>query len=139
MTDMLQSAKAFFDACETGKGWTGCKGYCADGASFSAQSGALAEITTLEGYCDWMAGLLGILPDGRYELKGFGWDDERSVAVAFAVFHGTHTGDGGPVPATGKSTASDYVYYIDMNADGKVSHMTKIWNDGVALQQLGWG
>lgn len=138
MSDMLQTAKDFFDACETGKGWDGCKGYCADGATFAAQSGAIADIDTLEGYCNWMQGLLGIMPDGRYDLKGFGWDAERNVAVGYAVFHGTHTGEGGPVPATGKSTASDYVYSIEMNDAGKVSHMVKIWNDGHALQELGW-
>ncbi|MEM6373351.1 MAG: ester cyclase [Pseudomonadota bacterium] len=138
MSNALQTAKDFFDACETGKGWAGCAEYCTADASFGAQSAALDGITTLEGYCDWMKGLLGILPDGRYELKSFGFDEDRQMAVAYAVFHGTHTGEGGPVPATGKSTASDYVYHIEMNDAGKVTHMVKIWNDGVALKELGW-
>jgi hypothetical protein len=25
---MLKTARKFFEACETGKGWDGCKGYC---------------------------------------------------------------------------------------------------------------
>ena len=54
---------------------------------------------TLEGYADWMKWLPGPLPDGRYELKAFAHDPERNSVSAFATFHGTHTGEGGPVPA----------------------------------------
>ena len=37
-------------------------------------------------------------PDGRYELRTFAVDEERNHVAAFAVFRGTHTGEGGPVP-----------------------------------------
>ena len=114
-----------------------CSQYCAPDASFSCQSDALAETHTLEAYAEWMKGLLVPLPDGRYELKGFAADSERSVVLAFAVFHGTHTGDGGPVPPTGQSAAADYVYSMEF-ADGKITHMTKIWNDAHSLKALGW-
>jgi hypothetical protein len=41
------------------------------------------------------------------------------------------------VPPTGKRAEADYVYV--MNFDGsKIGHMTKIWNDSITLQQLGW-
>ena len=63
MTDTLKTAQAFFHACETGEGWDGCKQYCVDGATFNAQSGAIADIDTLEGYCDWMKGLLTLMPE----------------------------------------------------------------------------
>ena len=36
-------------------------------------------------------------------------DLDRDV-TAYAVFHGSHTGEGGPVPPTGKRVAADYVY-----------------------------
>ncbi|MEM6897874.1 MAG: nuclear transport factor 2 family protein [Pseudomonadota bacterium] len=130
------TAHAFFDACETGKGWEACAAYCKPGATFSAQADALGEITTLEAYSEWMKGLLVPLPDGHYELKAFSADTERGVVTAFAVFHGTHTVDG-PVPATGQKATSDYVYAMQFDGD-KITHMTKIWNDGVALKQLGW-
>jgi hypothetical protein len=52
------------------------------------------------------------------------------------VFSGTHTGEGGP-PPTGKSTRSDYVYAMEFDGD-KIRHMTKIWNAGWALKELGW-
>lgn len=136
-SDITSVARDFFEACETGKGWEGCKAYCHDGASFTCQADALAEITTLDGYAEWMKGLLTITPDGHYELKTFATDAERGRVCAFAVFHGTHTGDGGPVPATGKKVAADYVYDMEFS-DGRISHMTKIWNDGWSLRQLGW-
>jgi hypothetical protein len=41
------------------------------------------------------------------------------------------------VPPTGKSAAADYVYVMDFDGD-KIRHMTKIWNDGLTMRQLGW-
>ena len=131
-------AMAFFDACETGKGWEACKAYCAPGATFKAQAEPLAEISTLEGYTDWMAGLFTPIPDGSYTLEAFAVDPERGRIVIYGVFNGSHTGEGGPVPATGQRTSSDYVYVID-SADGKITHMTKIWHAGWAMRELGWG
>jgi len=134
---ITETAKTFFDACETGKGWDGCRASCHDNATFSAQADAIADIGTLEGYAEWMKGLLTILPDGDYELKSFASDPERNSVCAFAVFTGTHTGEGGPVPPTGKKVAADYVYVMDFDGD-KIRHMTKIWNDGHTLKQVGW-
>ena len=133
----FQTAKAFFEACETGQGWDGCKAYCQDGATFFCQADALVETTTLAAYADWMKGLLTPVPDGRYVLKAFAFDETLGTAVAAAEFHGTQTGEGGPVPPTGKSVVSDYAYVIQFDGD-KISHMTKIWNDVHALRGLGW-
>ncbi len=130
-------AQDFFEACETGKGWEVCQQWCTDDASFTCQADALAETTTLAGYADWMKGLLGPIPDGRFELTSFAMDAERDTAVAAAIFHGTQTGEGGPVPPTGKAVSSDYAYVMHFVGD-KISHMTKIWNDGHALRALGW-
>ncbi|AEI94772.1 ester cyclase [Roseobacter litoralis] len=132
-----ETAKAFFEACETGKGWEGCTTFCHDGATFSCQADALAETTTLAGYAEWMKGLLTPVPDGRYKLTAFAVDEARGTVVACAEFHGTQTGEGGPVAPTGKTVVSDYAYVIQFNGD-KISHMTKIWNDVHALRGLGW-
>ena len=132
-----ETAWKFFEACETGKGSEVCKQWGHDGATFSCQAGALAEVTTAADYADWMKGILGPLPDGRYELKAFSVDEERNTVTAAAVFHGTHTGEGGPVPPTGKAAATDYVYVLDFNGE-KIRHITKVWNDLPALQALGW-
>jgi ketosteroid isomerase-like protein len=131
------TAKQFFDACETGKGWAACRGFCTPQATFSAQAEPLATIGTLEQYADWMRGLLAVLTDGRYEVKSFATDDDRQSVCAYAVFTGTHLA-GGPVAPTGKRTSSDYVYVMQFEGD-KIAHMTKIWNSGHAMNELGWG
>lgn len=134
---IIETATTFFDACETGKGWAECEQYCAADASFSCQSQALAETHTLEAYTEWMKGLLVPLPDGHYELKGMALDADRDNVLAFAVFHGTHTADGGPIAPTGRSVSADYVYAMEF-AGEKITHMTKIWNDTESLKALGW-
>ena len=41
------------------------------------------------------------------------------------------------MPATGKRVEADYVYVMNFDGD-RIRHMTKIWNDGVSMAQLGW-
>lgn len=137
MGSNLETAKEFFDACETGKGWEICKAYCHADAEFAAQAHALEDVSTLAAYCDWMLGISSTMPDANYELKFFGADASGDSIAAIAVFKGTHTGEGGPVPPTGKSVSSDYAYLIVFDGD-RIRHMTKVWNDGIALQQAGW-
>ena len=137
MSTIRDTAAQFFEACETGKGWSGCEPFCHADATFAAQADALADVTTLEVYTEWMKGLMAILPDGTAEVRSFAVDEPRKNVAAFGVFRGTHTGDGGPVPPTGRSAEADYVYVMDFDGD-KIRHMTKIWNAGWALRQLGW-
>jgi predicted ester cyclase len=137
MSSIKESAEKFFDACETGGGWEACRAFCHPDATFSAQAGALDGVNTLESYADWMKGLFTPVPDGAYELRSFAVDEERANVSAYAVFRGTHTGEGGPVPPTGKRVEADYVYVMEFEGD-RIRHMTKIWNDGVSLAQLGW-
>lgn len=135
----FENASAFFHACESGQGWAGCQAYVADGAVFSAQCEPLTEIGTVHDYTEWLAGLgASALPDARYDLHASAWDDEQRTALFFGTFHATHTGDGGPVPATGKATSTEYVYALTMDDDDKVARMVKIWNAGWALRALGW-
>ena len=137
MVSITRVADAFFAACETGKGWEACSAYCTPDATFSAQAEPLLEVKTLEGYTEWMKGIMTVLPDGRYDLKSFATDEARHNVTAYAVFHGTHTGPGGPVPPTGRSTATDYVYVMQFEGE-KIAHMTKIWHSGLAVKELGW-
>jgi predicted ester cyclase len=137
MSSIESVAQRFFDACETGKGWEACKRDCHPEATFSAQTEALAGIETLQAYTEGMKGLLTPLADGSYEVRCFAVDDERQSVAAYGVFRGTHSGQGGPVPPTGKRAEADYVYVMEF--DGvKIRYMTKIWNDGITLKQLGW-
>jgi len=134
---ITDTARAFFDALDTGQGWEACSTYCTPDASFEAQAEPLAEIHTLADYAEWMKGMMSVVPDGRYEMKAFATDPGSQSVVGYAVFHATHTGEGGPVPPTGKSTSSDYVYAMEFDGD-KIRHLTKIWNAGWALRELGW-
>lgn len=138
MSTRTQIAETFLDACETGKGWDACRAFCHPDASFAAQSDALADVDTVEGYTNWMQGILQVLPDGRYELNALAEDASRNTVVASAVFRGTHTGEGGPVAPTGRSTETDYVYLLRFEAE-RIRSMTKVWNDGLVLRDLGWG
>jgi predicted ester cyclase len=131
-----ETASRFFEACETGKGWEACRQYCHPNATFSAQASALSGVDTLQAYADWMKALFTPIPDGRYELRSFAVDEARNNVSAYAVFRGTQTGPG-PVPPTGKSVEADYVYVMNFDGD-RIQHMTKIWNDGHTMKQVGW-
>jgi predicted ester cyclase len=137
MTQITEIAEKFFEACETGKGWAACSVYCTPDASFSAQATPLQDVKTLAGYTDWMKGIMTLFPDGRYELKSFAIDETRNNVSAYAVFHATHTGHGGPVPPTGKRMSTDYVYIMHFEGD-KIVSMSKVWNAELALKQIGW-
>ena len=66
-----------------------------------------------------------------------GVDEESQTVSAFATFFATHSAEGGPCPPTGKGTKTDYVYVMAFEGD-KIRHMTKIWNAGWAMRELGW-
>lgn len=135
----FKTAAAFFHACEGLEGWDGCRKYVANGAKFTAQSEPLVEIETVEQYCEWMAGLgKGPLAGCGYNIEASSFDDETNTALFFGTFTAQHSGDGGPVPPTGKTTVSHYVYALKMNDDGLIEQMTKIWNAPWALNELGW-
>ena len=135
----FEAATRFFEACEKPLGWEGCREYVAEGAPFTAQSEPLAEINTVEGYCEWMKAFGTVtVPGATYELHTSSYDEATRTAVFFATYHATHTGEGGPVPPTGKQTHSHYVYVVKMADDEKVVAMTKIWNAPWALKELGW-
>ena len=136
MATIMSIAEAFFTACESGKGWEACSAYCHPDATFSAQAEPLLEVRTLAQYTEWMKGILTVLPDAYYEIKSFATDDKRHNVAAYAVFHGTHTGEGGQLPPTGRSTSTDYVYVMQFEGD-KIVHLTKIWNAGLAMKELG--
>lgn len=137
MPSMTDTARKLFDACESGKGWEACREFCHADATFGAQADALAEVKTLEEYTDWMAGMYHIAPDARYEVHAFAGDESANRVMGFGTFYATHTEEGGPVPPTGKAVEAEYVYIFAFDGD-KVKHMTKVWNDGHSLRQIGW-
>lgn len=135
----FENATKFFIACEAPAGWAGCKPYVTEGATFTAQSEPLAEITTVEAYCDWIFGLATVTaPGATYDLHATAYDEKTRTAIFFATYHAKHTGEGGPVPPTGKETHTDYVYFLTMNDENKVARMVKVWNAPWAMRELGW-
>lgn len=44
---------------------------------------------------------------------------------------------GMPVPPTGRGISTDYVYVMQFEGN-RIAHLTKIWNAGLALKDLGW-
>lgn len=134
---MKNTAIRFFDACESGQGWDACRAFCHPDASFSAQADALDGIETIEAYAEWMKGMYVVAPDAGYEIRSFATDEERRNAIGYGVFRATHTAEGGPVPPTGRTVEAEYVYVMDFDGE-KIRHMTKIWNDGHSLRQIGW-
>ena len=137
MSSTTSTARQFFEACESGQGWSACQQWCTPDATFSAQAEPLVDVSSLQQYTEWMKGLLGFIPDGRYELKSFATDEQRQSVAAYAVFLGTHTGEGGPCPPTGRAVATDYVYVMFFEGD-RIRHMQKIWHSGLAMKELGW-
>jgi len=132
-------ARKFFEACEAPAGWAGCREFVAEGAPFVAQCEPLTDISTIEAYCEWMAGFGNVTaPGATYDLHAAGYDEATRTALFFATFHARHTGEGGPVPPTGKETHTHYVYILTLNADDKIDRMVKVWNPTWALKELGW-
>ncbi len=135
----FENAKRFFDACEAPSGWDGCKQFVSNGATFQAQSEPIAEIDTVEGYCEWMKAFGTVTAAGAtYDLHTAAWDESTRTATFFATYDATHVGEGGPVPPTGQSTSSHYVYVLTMDTSNKVCAFTKIWNAPWAMRELGW-
>ena len=76
--DNLTTAGAFFEACDYGKGWTGCRSYCHENASFETEAETLAEINTLDTYCDWMVEALAMFDKTVQVEVGHTWSHKFS-------------------------------------------------------------
>ena len=99
----------------------------------------MAELKTVKEYVDMWEGLGGVtLKGGGFEINASAFDEKNKTAIFFATYTGTHTGEGGPVPATNKTTSTHYVFVINMNDEGKVTNVIKVWNASWAMRELGW-
>ena len=146
----LDTATTFFNACEKGDGWEGCKGFCVPNATFRSQGGVfhppLASEANLgglvENYTDWMTLITKEVMPGCYLTDVVAAYDANSRTALFsATFHGKHTKtpEGANLPPpTNKSAESDYVYKIHFNQEGKIDSLIKIWNSEWAAKELGW-
>lgn len=135
----FENAVSFFHACEGLRGWQGCMKYVAKDAVFQGQCEPVAELTSIQQYCCWMEAMgQGPLKGCSYQIHASCFDENSKTVLIFATLTGTHNGEGGPVPATGRQTQSHYVYSITMNDQGKIAKLIKIWNAPWAMRELGW-
>mmetsp|Transcript_16690 Transcript_16690/g.28910 ORF Transcript_16690/g.28910 Transcript_16690/m.28910 type:complete len:136 (-) Transcript_16690:472-879(-) len=134
MAKFLSKANDFFNSCESGRSEEAQK-HIAEGALFECD--ALPTIATVKDYTEWMKGIgCVVLAPSRYELHSV--TSNENTVIFYATFYGTHNGEGGPVPPTGKSVVTAYVYVLTFDDSGNISKMVKVWNVGDAFKQLGW-
>ena len=133
----LETAKAFFDSCENGNGWEDCKKYCSLDAKFRGQGGVFHPPQapqpnlggSLENYTDWMKLIAKQVMPGSYLTDVvYAYDPNSTTALFSATFNGKHTEtpEGVPLPPpTQRTVASDYVYKIHLNEDGKIDNLVE--------------
>ncbi len=63
MQTITETARAFFEPCESGKGSSVCRIGCTPDVSFAAQAEPLAEVRTLEQSTERMKALMAVLTD----------------------------------------------------------------------------
>jgi hypothetical protein len=136
----LENATKVQVAADSATGFAGVADYVVDGAPFTCQAPALAEITTVKDYMEWCVGLASACPSPTYDVHAKAWDPDTSTVLFSCTYHVQHTAKGtaGPPEPTNMAADSDYVYTFSMNGKGKVTAMKKVWNDLEALKKLGW-
>lgn len=87
----------------------------------------LAIIRVLETYAMIMQQIFTPVPGLRHQAQPVGVT-LRQRQVLIHQNRGTHTGEGLPVPPTGKSMESTCVL-VRQFEDGRLRHVSKVWND----------
>ncbi len=137
MPNIETIATSFHQACTSGAGWEACRAYCTPDATFEHEGEMFADIHTLEAYATFLQNVLAPVPDFRHEVLSVGVDQGLQRVLVHYLIRGTHTGEGLPVPPTGKSMESHCVFILHFEGD-RIRHATKVWNDYEVRKQLGW-
>ena len=122
---IMEAAKQFYFACENGTGWTNCHPYCHPDATFSSEAKTLQEIDNLNHYTEWMAEIHKHMIDISFDVVGFAFDEERKVFLIYGIYRGVITMRETPQPFE-----TDYFYILKFT-DGKISRVTKVWQDDI--------
>ena len=122
---IIEAAKQFYFAYENGTGWTNCQPYCHSDATFCSEAKTSQEIDNLNHYTQWMAEVHKHLIDIPFDVEGFAFDEERQVVLIYSIYRGVITMSESPQPFE-----TDYVYILKFT-DGKISHVTKVWQDDI--------
>ena len=114
----------FVQACESGKGWDGCKEFvldesCAFKSQTTSVNPSLDGVSTIKDYTNWMAKIVENFGEkATFEIKHK--LSSENVAIFNAVFGGF----------------SDYVYVFELDSNGKIVAMQKIWNNAFAADVI---
>ncbi|KAL6042497.1 Polyketide cyclase [Balamuthia mandrillaris] len=137
MSRFIESAKAFVDALDVGKGWEGVKEVvAAEDTPFSCDC---LESNTIKEYSNEMAVVSKVtIPDFKYEILSLASNDTEVVMVLSCS--GTHTGEGGPKPPENppRTFRGEYAYTIRFNSDGKIVNMHKVMDKYTTFSSMGW-
>jgi len=137
MTTIETTATSFHHACMTGKGWQECQQYCSPDATFTHEGEMFADIHSLEAYAAFLENAFTPVPDFRHEVLSVGVDERQQRVLVHYLIRGTHTGEGLPVPPTGKSMETHCVLILYFENE-RIRHATKVWNDHEMMKQVGW-
>ncbi len=137
MSDIRSLALQFTEANDAGEGWDTCRAFCQPGATFAFKGALLRGIDTVEAYTEWIKANQQTFPDFGGDVGAVGVDEARGCVLVYGANWGTHTGEGGPVPPTGKRFEVEGVNVITFAGD-KIRHMTLVVNEAAIAEQLGW-
>ena len=137
MSRIRDTALGFIRDVEAGKGWAVCRQYAHPDATFSSQAESFAGIDTVAGYAEAMTQSFVPFPDYGGDVRSCGVDDEHRHVIVYGRSWGTHTGEGGPVPATGKRFEIDAVGVMEFDGD-LIRHLTVVVDGASMARQLGW-
>ena len=70
-----------------------------------------------------MAEVHNHMTDISFDVEGFAYDEEREVVLIYGVYKDVITMSETPQPFE-----TDYFYILKFS-DGKISHVTKVWQD----------
>jgi predicted ester cyclase len=140
MSTIKQTAERFLRNVKPGQGWDAWQPFCHPDASFRKLGTSAVGMEVHESLPEFAEStklMAALFPDLRQDLRSLAIDEEQNIAIAYLVAEGTHTGEGGPVPPTGKAFEVDVVYVMQFEED-RIRHLTMVMHDLVVDKQLGW-
>lgn len=140
MSTLSQSAERFVVSVAPGQRWEAWRPYCHPDATFrkvGTSSVGMEVHDSLREFAESTKAMVAVFPDLRVELRSLAVDEEHGIAMVYLVIEGTHTGEGGPVPPTGRSFEVDAAYVMEFDGD-RLRHLTMVMNELVVDKRLGW-
>jgi hypothetical protein len=125
---LAHNAHLFVDSCDAGRGWTGCKYWCHDDASYSCEIGQTPNASKLAAYTDSKKKQLLLGVNCENIVKCLDVYDSLDPAYAVAKMRYPQTNNCGPAPSANTPTDPSYAYIIEFEGD-KIRHVIKVSNE----------